>query len=102
MMLAIRGGRKLTRRELRAGGPDNVLDATAVINPRYGERGAPKWLMVHDRCVLPDDDFGPEAAPGDTRMAGLHVPRDTPAHSIRCDRCGESFKPMRRHVNIVN
>ena len=101
-MQVVRRGRKLTRRERRAGGPDKVLDGTGVINPRYGKLSEPKLLTVHDRCVLPGDDFGPEAPPGATMMAGLHVPRGAPAGSFRCTRCGEPFKPMRRHLNVVN
>ena len=101
-MQVIRGGRKLTAREQRAGGPDVVLDGTLVKNPRYGKRGEPKWLPVHDRCVLPVDDFGPEPVPGTMTMAGLHVLRNAAANSIRCARCGESFARMQRHLTVAN
>ena len=99
-MQLIRGGRKLTRRELRAGGPNKVLDATAVINPRYGNRGELKWLAVHHQCVLPGDDFGQHVLAG-TQVPGLRVPADTPAAAVRCDRCGGNFETMRRHLTVA-
>ena len=94
-MQLIRGGRKLRRRERRAGGPDRVLNGTVVLNTRYGKPGELRWLAVHHQCVLPGDDFGEPAS-----ATGLHVPHNIDTTSVRCDRCGRPFETV-PHLTVA-